>query len=141
MNGAIKNYMDKKLRIIYSFAKHGGSDAAAIVLGRVPLNFVPTRVDSVCVVPFAGATATLSLGTTNATTKYLSAQAITSFATKGNVISTALTSQNALNDTTGTTGDQTVQLQINTANLTAGAMEFYLSGFVPILDQTTLTGA
>ena len=137
MKGSIKNYEAKCLRYVYSFAKHGGTNGAAINLGTVPDQFLAQRIDVVCLKVLVGATATLSMGDTDTATDYLNAQAITALDTVGKTVGASLTSKICKH----TANQKNFNLLINTADLTAGNLEVYLSGFVPVMDVTTLSGA
>jgi hypothetical protein len=137
MNASMKNYDPKALRYVWSKVKHGGTNGVAITLGTVPDQFIAQRLDVVCVKVLVGVNATLSVGDTDTNNDYLSTQAITALDTVGKTVGASLTSKICKH----TANQKNFNLLINTADLTAGNLEFYLTGFVPVLDVTTLSGA
>lgn len=123
-------------RFVYSVVKHLGTQAAHSI-GTLPKNFIPTRCQVITETPIVGGGASVAVGNVDSTNAWLTAKAITNFDTLGK-------SQSAVIDNAAicdTTNRRTVVVIPSAADLTVGNLEIVISGFVPVLDHTTLVGA
>lgn len=124
------------LRFVYDVETHGGGQTFRTI-GTLPLNFIPCHTHIVCVVPLVGSGASIAVGNADTGNAFLAATAITT-------MDTALKHQDAIiNDIAAatTTNLRNIGVTPSTADLTAGSIEVYIEGFVPVNDQTTLVGA
>lgn len=113
-------------RFLYNFDDDAGAQGS-ITLGYLPDNFIVTgfRTNVVTAVT-SGGNATLAFGDGSTADDYLTATAKTGFDSEDEMqVEAAILNKKVTSSLTGT-----VTMTIGTADLTAGAVEVYITGFV-----------
>lgn len=139
----MKGQMETK-KYVYSFGKHGGTRDTQINLGDavggggdLPLNAIVLSVVCVCTTALVGSSATIEFGDETTTDLYVANEAITTFNAAGTTQHWAAQEHPACT----TDALRGFGMLIQTADLTAGELEIYVTFITPVYDPSTVVDA